>query len=617
MPLRDDILNPISGANPGGENLRYAPVYDKIKEARRQDDDGPMGEWQRERKVADWAQVIKLAGESLATKSKDFQLAAWLTEALLHKEGFQGLQAGFNLIRGLVENFWDTAYPELDEGDCEMRVAPLDWLGAHYLEVPIKRVPITKSGLSLLDYHKAKKVGREADLDGDYEKTEKFQAAVAAGELTLDQWDKAFAATSKEFYRNRVAEIDGLLTTIEEFQPIAEEKFGDFTPSFSKLVSILEEVKHQTNTFLREKLATDPDEPVESTSEADEPTEETDPADDYAAEPVGYSSGAAAAPARAKARPKGGPLAAEPTDREDAIARVASAAKFWRTEDCYSPAPYLMLRGMRWGELRAGDSLDSSFFEAPDSETRTSLKRLLNEGSYAEAIEVAETAMASAAGRAWLDLQRYVVTACDNLGYSAVATAIKAELAALLKNYPDLITSSLLDDTPCANHETVEWIKTFAENSSAASPMPSWQPSYEEERSSSSESEDSAEKPPDPFELAMAAAQSGQKQEAFEILLREAAHQNSGRGRFQRRLQLAQLCLSTGAESIAFPILQELKSTIDRHSLEDWESPEMVAHAFALLYRCMSREEVPEAERKMLYSKICRLDPVQALAQSR
>src|SRR5687767_13530718 len=304
MPLRDDILNPIPGANRSGENLRYAPVYDKIKEARRQDDDGPMGEWQRERKVADWAQVIKLAGEAIATKSKDFQLAAWLTEALLHKEGIQGLQAGFNVIRGLVENFWDTAYPELDDGDSEMRAAPLDWLGAHYLEVPIKRVALTKSGLNLLDYQKARKIGREADVADDYEKAEAFQAAVAAGEVTLDQWDKAFAATSKEFYRNRVAEIDALLTTIEEFQPIAEEKFGEFVPSFSKLVSILEEVKHQTNSFLREKLVTDPDEPVEAASDGtDGGTEDADSsADEYAAEAVSYSSGAAAAPARAKAR---------------------------------------------------------------------------------------------------------------------------------------------------------------------------------------------------------------------------------------------------------------------------------------------------------------------------
>jgi type VI secretion system protein ImpA len=160
--------------------------------------------------------------------------------------------------------------------------------------------------------------------------------------------------------------------------------------------------------------------------------------------------------------------------------------------------------------------------------------------------------MASPAGRAWLDLQRYVVTACDNLGYSAVATAIKAELAALLKSYPDLITSSLLDDTPCANNETVEWIKTFADSSTAEAPMPVWQPTYQEESPSSSDSGENAEKAPDVFELAMEAAQAGRQQEAFELLVREAAHQNSGRGRFQRRLQLAQLCCLPAPSPLLF-----------------------------------------------------------------
>jgi type VI secretion system protein ImpA len=621
MPLRDDILNPIPGDNPSGENLRYAPVYDKIKEARRQDDEGPMGDWQRERKVADWTTVIKLAGEALAVQSKDMQLAVWLTEALLHKENFPGLLSGLNLIQGLIDNFWDTMYPEVDDGDTEMRAAPLDWLGAHYLEVPIKRVSLTKSGLSLLDYNKAKKVGREADAQESYEKTEAFQAAVAAGELTMDDWDKAFNATSKEFYRTRVAEIDAILEKLDELQPITEEKFGEFNPSFSKLRSILEEVRHQANQFLNTKLEVDPDEPKEEGSEEAAEDAAADESEEVAAaEAVSYSSGAAAAPARAKAKPRGS-LAAEPTDREDAIERVASAARFWRTEDPYSPAPYLMLRGMRWGEVRANSYIDPSTFEAPTSETRTNLKRLLSEGSYGEAIEIAEAAMATPAGRAWLDLQRYVVTALDNLGYSAVSEAIKAELAALLKSFPDLKTACLLDDTPCANNETLEWLKTFAEEPDASAaaappPMPMWQPSYDEP-AADSETSEAGEKAPDPFDLAMEAATSGRQQEAFEILIREAAHQNSGRGRFQRRLQLAQVCLSTGAEAIAFPILQELASTIEKHKLEEWESPDMVAHAFALLYRCMTGEEIPEAEKKTLYAKICRLDPVQALAQAR
>src|ERR1017187_5175612 len=50
MPLRDDLLNPISAENPAGESIRYAPVFDKIKEARRQEDDAPQGDWTYERK---------------------------------------------------------------------------------------------------------------------------------------------------------------------------------------------------------------------------------------------------------------------------------------------------------------------------------------------------------------------------------------------------------------------------------------------------------------------------------------------------------------------------------------------------------------------------------------
>ena len=72
MPiLREDILNPIPGDNPAGANLYYDPVMDKLKEARREDDNAPAGEWQRELKVADHKLVIKLGTETIATKSKD------------------------------------------------------------------------------------------------------------------------------------------------------------------------------------------------------------------------------------------------------------------------------------------------------------------------------------------------------------------------------------------------------------------------------------------------------------------------------------------------------------------------------------------------------------------
>src|SRR5437879_1304992 len=129
MPLRFDILNPIPGDNPGGESLEYAPVYDQIKEARREDDDAPQGDWQRARKTADWKLVVQLAGDTIAAKSKDLQLAAWLTEGLLKTETFAGLRAGLELNKALLETFWENLYPQIEDGDLELRASPLEWIG--------------------------------------------------------------------------------------------------------------------------------------------------------------------------------------------------------------------------------------------------------------------------------------------------------------------------------------------------------------------------------------------------------------------------------------------------------------------------------------------------------
>ena len=58
---------------------------------------------------------MKLAGEALATRSKDLQLAAWLTEAQLGREGFAGLREGLELTRALIERFWDHLHPQADD----------------------------------------------------------------------------------------------------------------------------------------------------------------------------------------------------------------------------------------------------------------------------------------------------------------------------------------------------------------------------------------------------------------------------------------------------------------------------------------------------------------------
>ena len=98
MPLRDDLLDPIPGENPSGANLRYDPVTDKIKEARREDVDAPQGEWKTALKTADYPNVIKMASEALAKRGKDLQIAVWLVDAHIRKEGFSVLAPAFQLL---------------------------------------------------------------------------------------------------------------------------------------------------------------------------------------------------------------------------------------------------------------------------------------------------------------------------------------------------------------------------------------------------------------------------------------------------------------------------------------------------------------------------------------
>jgi type VI secretion system protein ImpA len=603
MPLRDDLLNPIPGGNPCGENLRYTAVYDKIKEARREEDDAPQGDWQRERKTADYPLVLKLAQEALASRSKDLQIAVWLTEALIKTESFAGLRAGLDLIQGLIESFWDCLYPEVEDGDLDLRAAPLDWLGSR-MDSTLRSLPITRTGLNWYQFREARSVGYEQDA-ADAAKQEAREAAIAEGKITGEDWDQAFHATPRAFYIEMESTIDGILETLETLSGICADKFGDASPSFGPMRTTLEEIRHTVHGLLQKKREQEPD---AVSPETEAPPEEAAPGE---SEP--WSEPAVAPASRPGARPAGGPWAPEPADKEDAFRRVGAAAAFLRREDPSSATPYLLLRGLRFGELRSADSgLDPNLLEAPATEIRQSLKRAANDGDWTQVLEIAESAMAMPCGRGWLDLQRYVYRAACELGYSRVQAAIRAEVLALLADYPDLRHATLLDDTPAANADTQAWLDEIAPAVEAAE-----EPAYSAASAAGAartETEPGAEPSQDAQDLALQAARAGRPQEAIEILMREAAAEKSGRGRFQRRLQLAQLCISIGYEHIAQPILEQITAEIDARGLEGWEAPAFVAQPFSLLYQCLTKSKADPEVKQKIYDRICRLDPLQALA---
>src|SRR5215469_9154110 len=134
--LTDKLLDPISPDRPAGADLRWTPEWDRIKEARRSDDALDAGKWvKKDRKAADWRSVRELSSGALRERSKDLQIALWLTEADMRLYGFLGLHAGFHLVRELMVRYWDQGlYPSMEDGP-EDRAGPFDWLNNKLADV--------------------------------------------------------------------------------------------------------------------------------------------------------------------------------------------------------------------------------------------------------------------------------------------------------------------------------------------------------------------------------------------------------------------------------------------------------------------------------------------------
>jgi type VI secretion system protein ImpA len=603
MPFPDELLNPIEGPNPSGANLRYDPVYDKIKEARREEAQPPPGMSEQDRKVSDNAQVIRLSTELLTTKTKDLQLAAWLTEAMLKKTGFGGLKDGLALCCGLVEKFWDTVYPEIEDGDVESRGAPLGFVGLK-LDIPLKLIPVVeKAKYGVLDYQQSREVGYEDQVKGD-EAKKKRAALIKEGKLAPELFDKAFEETPKKFYAQAEKDLDGCLETLTRLKKSCDEKFGNEGPTFGPLQTALEASRHLIHGFLQKKREKEPD-PVEPVAAA----EGTPGADGEVASTDG-------APIRT------GVLisvdgSSEPADRVEAIKKVAEAAAYLRRREPQSPASYLMLRGLRWGELRAAiEQADPTKLEAPPTELRRHLKKLLLDKKYEQLLDAAESVMALPCSRAWLDMQRFVVEACEALGsgYEAIARAIRSELKALVTDIPQLLDATLMDETPAANTETRAWLVTLSQ---APEATPATDGAAAKAASSNGLGSRWPGQPTDAYVAALQALREGQERKAFEILQQDISRKRSGRERFRRRMQLVEICASTNKNNVAQPILDDLAAAIENHKLDEWEDPGLVASALATLMKMSVKIQADKAAQQKLFERICRLDPAQALGDAK
>jgi len=259
-PVVEVLLNPISTSSPAGDDLRWTPEWDRIREARRSDDGLDPGKWaKKEIKSANWRLVRELTTAALRERTKDLQLALWFTEAELRLDGFPGLRDGLHLTRGLMVLYWDQGlYPPIEDGP-EDRTGPFEWMNDKLVDV-ILSTPITArddlgDNFSLLNLRDARRVGSESSWksdDGTIDDTKKkeYDTAIAQGHVSMDMVNRAIKGTKRADYEHFSAVFHEALNEFASLEKVIDEKFGVEAPNLAQCRSVLREIQEEISRIL-------------------------------------------------------------------------------------------------------------------------------------------------------------------------------------------------------------------------------------------------------------------------------------------------------------------------------------------------------------------------------
>ena len=262
----DSIMAPFAGEKPAGEDLRYSPIYTEITEARRAEDPLDRGDSKREIKKADWEKVLVLSIEALTKKTKDLQIAAWLTEALIRTEGFSGLGTGLSIVNGLLRNCWENLYPLIEDGDLDFRAAPIEFMN-NKLWVSIREIPLTDSsvtaGFSWLKWQESGEVGYERDTQNrfgsvDENKKSRRDELIAEGKVTAEDFEAAVALSSKTYYESLAEAVKVCREEFKTLDEFMDQKFGSHAPRLAEFRAALEDCEQFVTTKLDEKKKLEP-----------------------------------------------------------------------------------------------------------------------------------------------------------------------------------------------------------------------------------------------------------------------------------------------------------------------------------------------------------------------
>jgi type VI secretion system protein ImpA len=292
----------------------------------------------------EWATVRNTAEELLRAQTKDLEIAAGLTEALVRRNGFPGLRDGFDLIFGLVDRFWDSGlYPPPEDEGARDTVAPIAGLNGEATEGPllqhVRNVPLTERNTGVYAFWHQRMV-------------ESGSTAVTSLEI-----EAALGGTSGEKLKALSADLAAAAESLAAVDTALTNVLGRDAPSVRRVQEELEAIQAFLHRTVGSRIGVvgGGETPAASIATAS------------GADTVVAEAGASRSGSGSTASSNVHPLPSAIRSREEAFETLQKVALYFRQAEPHSPMSYVLDELVRRGQLSFPELMQELI---PDQTTR-------------------------------------------------------------------------------------------------------------------------------------------------------------------------------------------------------------------------------------------------------
>ena len=357
----EQLLIPVSVAEPCGADLSFSVEVDAISRARQHDDPAlDQGEWTVALKEADWPFVAAQCAQLIQSRSKDLKLAVWLAEASARMRAFRGLADGFGLLAGLCERHWAGLHPLDEQGDYEQRIGNLCWMLAQTPAL-VKEMAVSEDGrIAMADFERARHRAALADRAGaggghGGSASNSFAGAWPADARgddegpTVQELDAHRRQNSEAFNAALLEDAEYCLSALRALEQAVDVRLGADGPSFAAAREALQNAVDFIGLLAPSEERTAGADGADGMGVAGE-SGQWACMDGTGGAGAAASGGSGGAHGRSGVAGGRGAQPAAPT-RAQALAQLRQIADFFRRTEPHSPVAYLADKAASWGEM--------------------------------------------------------------------------------------------------------------------------------------------------------------------------------------------------------------------------------------------------------------------------